>query len=204
MCLPRLRNKAKEFDQSSCQGYATGLIRPSSIWARHHISGILILVHRKHRYKDIQMCRMFDVSTSRVFCRFGDRLTNRGLHFVGIRLRRNPVEIQVEQRLIDAIEILQVRESDKLVVAETVGLIRRQLCPGAGRHQRQARADSQQEQNWGEEKLPEVILAEARNATFSYSLLLDKSSMKMRRGWVRVQGARIVSRLSSLLWNPPE
>jgi hypothetical protein len=42
---------------------------------------------------------------------------------------------------------LQVRESDKLVVAETVGLIRRQLCPSAGRHQRQARADSQQQQN---------------------------------------------------------
>jgi hypothetical protein len=101
---------------------------------------------------------MFDVTASGVFRWFGDRLANRGLHFVGIRLRRNVIEIQIEQWLIDAIKILQVRESDKLVVAETVGLIRRQLCPSwpsstPGTRRLPTAAKS------GVEKLPEVVLA---------------------------------------------
>src|SRR5579859_95428 len=71
---------------------------------------------------------VFDVAASGVLSGFGDRLANRGLHFVGIGLRQDAVEIQVQGWLVNTIKILQVSEGDQPVVPESVSLILGELC----------------------------------------------------------------------------
>src|ERR1051326_3238109 len=66
---------------------------------------------------------VFDVAAGRVLSGLGDRLANRRLHFVGIGLRQDAVEIQIHGWLIDAIKTLQVSESEQPVVAKAIGLI---------------------------------------------------------------------------------
>ena len=73
------------------------------------------------------MSCVLDVGTTRVFCRFGHRLADWGLHLIGIRLRQNPVEIQVHNRLVDTVKILQLGECNQSIVAEALGLISGEL-----------------------------------------------------------------------------
>ena len=69
------------------------------------------------------MCRVLNASAGWVLGGFGDGLTSRRLHFIGIGLGLYSVEIQIQFRLIDTVEILQVSECDQLIVAKAIGLI---------------------------------------------------------------------------------
>jgi len=84
-----------------------------------------VRIAAEHRHEDIKMRRVLDVAAGRVGRRFGDDLANRRLHFVRIRLRLDPVEIEVHKRLVDAVEILQIAERDEASVAEALRLVRR-------------------------------------------------------------------------------
>ena len=74
------------------------------------------------------MRRMFYLAGSGILRRPGDRLADPYLHLVRIGLRRNTLEVQIEQ-LVDTIEVLQIRECDQLILTKSVRLIGRQV-PG--------------------------------------------------------------------------
>ena len=74
------------------------------------------------------MRRMFYLAVSGILRRLGDRLADPYLHLVRIGLRRNTLEVQIEQ-LVDTIEVLQIRECDQLILTKSVRLIGRQV-PG--------------------------------------------------------------------------
>ena len=74
------------------------------------------------------MSGVLDAAARWILGGFGDRLADRSLHLVGIGLRFDPIEIEIQQRLIDTIKILKIREGHKLVVSKALRLIRSQLC----------------------------------------------------------------------------
>jgi len=75
------------------------------------------------------MRRMFYLAASGILRRLGDRLADPYLHLVRIGLRRNTIEVQIEHRLVDTIEVLQIRECDQPILTKSVRLIGRQV-PG--------------------------------------------------------------------------
>src|SRR5215471_12468594 len=58
-----------------------------------------------------------------------NRHTDRGLEFTRVRLRRDSVEVEVHQWLVNAREVLRVSERDQATVAEATRLVRCKLGP---------------------------------------------------------------------------
>jgi hypothetical protein len=79
-----------------------------SLRTRDCVVGVLIIVDRKHWKQYVQMRGVFDVPAGWIPCRFDQRLADRRLHLLRIRLRQDPVEIQIEGRPINAVDVLQV------------------------------------------------------------------------------------------------
>ena len=75
---------------------AAKLTRPASVGARHGIVRILVVVHGEHGNEDIEMCRVLDAAASGICSGFSDWLTDGRLHFVGIGLRLDVVEIKIQ------------------------------------------------------------------------------------------------------------
>ena len=71
----------------------------------------------------IQVSSLIDRSASRVLGRLRDHVADWYLHLVRIGLSLDVIEIQIGQRLIDTIEILQISKRDQAPVAETISLI---------------------------------------------------------------------------------
>lgn len=69
------------------------------------------------------MCGVLDAAAGWILGGFGDRLADRRLHLVGIGLRFDPIEIEIQQRLIDSIKILKIREGHKLVVSKALPIV---------------------------------------------------------------------------------
>jgi hypothetical protein len=78
---------------------------------------------RKHRHKNTEMSGVLDAAARWILGGFGDRLAHRSLHLVGIGLRFDPIEIEIQQRLIDSIKILKIREGHKLVVSKALPIV---------------------------------------------------------------------------------
>jgi hypothetical protein len=110
--LPGFGYKAEEFYQCCAQSGAAEFSRPPAVWARHCVIGTLVVINGKHWDKHIKVGRVFDVAAGWVLRRLCDWLADWSLHFVGIGLRRCSVEVQVQQRLIDTVKILQVSEGN--------------------------------------------------------------------------------------------
>src|SRR5437879_4291609 len=126
--FPSLRHKAEKADQRGPKSGAAEFARPAPVRTGHCIGRVLIVVHRKHWYEDVQVGRVFDASAGWVLRGLSYGLANWGLHFVWVRLCQNSVEIEIHRRLIDTVEVLQVGKCHQTIVSESVGLILRELC----------------------------------------------------------------------------
>src|SRR5437660_1297935 len=83
---------------------------------------------------------VLNIPASGVLRWFGDCLANRYLHLVWIGLRQYPIEIQIEERLVDAVEILQISKGDQFAVTKAMSLVGCQLCRCAARSEGYPRA----------------------------------------------------------------
>jgi len=88
------------------------------------------MVDRKHRHEDVQVRGVFDISAGGILCRFRNHLADRRLHFARVRLGRFVIEVQIHERLVDAVEVLEVSECDQRAITEAISLIRGQLREG--------------------------------------------------------------------------
>jgi hypothetical protein len=86
---------------------------------------------------------VLDVCPGGILGWFGYWLANRRLHLIWIGLRHDPVEIQIHQGLIDAVETLQVRECHEPVISETLRLVIGQLGSRADCNERDTQASHQ-------------------------------------------------------------
>ena len=65
------------------------------------------------------MRRVFEVPARRIPRRLRDCLANRRLHLIRVGLGHDPVEVQINGRLVDAVEVLQVRECDQSAIGQS-------------------------------------------------------------------------------------
>src|SRR6185437_9418879 len=136
---PGFGNMPEETQQGSPQRYTAQLPGPPAVRTRHRVGRIFI--GTEHRHQDVQMRGVLQISSGGVLRELSDRLTDWSLHLVRIRLGQDVVEVEVQQRLIDAVEVLQVGEPDQSAVAKSIGLVRGQLAPGVASQKRQRDAD---------------------------------------------------------------
>lgn len=127
--LPSLRDCTEQPNQCFSQSTSAQFPTSSAVRVRRSIVRILIVVDGQNWDQHIQMRRMFYLAVSGILRRLGDRLADPYLHLVRIGLRRNTIEVQIEHRLVDTIEVLQIRECDQLILTKSVRLIGRQV-PG--------------------------------------------------------------------------
>jgi len=73
------------------------------------------------------MSRVLDVPARGIGSGLGDHLANRRLHFIGIRLGLNTIEVEIKRGLIDTIEVLKVGEGNEPPISKSLGLIWREL-----------------------------------------------------------------------------
>src|SRR5579863_4434992 len=106
MSFPSFRHESEERDQGVAERRSAQFSRASSVGAGHGV--IWIGVAAEHGDQYIEMRGVFNVPARRVGRGFGHYLANRRLHLIRIGLGLNRVEIEVQCRLVDAVEILEV------------------------------------------------------------------------------------------------
>src|SRR6266513_3290905 len=99
----------------------------SSTRTWHRVVRVLIIVNGEQRNEHVEMRSVLDVPAGWVLSRFRHWLTNWSLHLVRIGLRLYLVEVKIQRRLINAVEVLQIGESNQPAVAKSIRLICRQL-----------------------------------------------------------------------------
>jgi len=85
-------------------------------------------VFPEHRHQHVEVRGIIEAPAGGVLGGFGDCLANRRLHLIRVRLCQDPVEVKIHGRLVDAVEVLQVRKRDQPALAEPVGLIAPRRC----------------------------------------------------------------------------
>jgi hypothetical protein len=90
--------------------------------------GVCVVVHQKERRKHVQLVGLAYRDARRIDRRWRSDLAYGSLHFRRIRLRKYPIEVQIEGRFVNAVEIFRVSECIRSAIGETQSLIRLQLA----------------------------------------------------------------------------
>ena len=107
LASPGFRNVPEHCDQLLSECGSAELARSSAIRAIHRVAGICGSCEHRHQHVEVRC--VFEGSSGWIGRRLSHDLADLRLHLIWVGLRLEPVEVQVQGRLIDAIKILQVR-----------------------------------------------------------------------------------------------